>query len=397
MTLRQLTLEQVNKHHGPGPHADGTPQSVHGHRFGHELYRADLGNGKTLHISQGDLTKIGADAIVNAANEWLQHGGGLAGALSRKGGPTIQAESDAWIKAHGRITHTSAAVTGAGTLPAKHIIHAVAPIWRGGTSGEPEQLEQAYTSALDKAAELGHTSIAIPSLGTGIFGVPKQVGAEAAMNAAMQFAAKRPNSTVKDIHIVNFDSPTVKVMHDTARAYFGDQPSMFHGTTEDKLKSVLQNGIRPEMQSNFDESDNNPVRARSVFFSASKASAEQYAREALDRQNYAAGGLPTNKLAYAIFEVRPPKYMAHDEKGGPDDYRSEQPIDPDDILAFTVYRLKDFANGVWEEKRTELQKDERYYVPVFLHDDDSEPAVSKELSLREQMQVRLLKDKYYAA
>ena len=91
---------------------------------------------RTLRIVQGDLTEEQVDAIVNAANERLAHGGGVAGAIVRKGGRIIQDESSAWVRDHGPVTTGTAAITGAGKLKAKKVIHAVGPVWRGGDSGE---------------------------------------------------------------------------------------------------------------------------------------------------------------------------------------------------------------------------------------------------------------------
>src|SRR6185503_18264920 len=88
--------------------------------------------GQTIQIVQGDITIEEVDAIVNAANEYLQHGGGVARTISRQGGPTIQKESEAWIQEHGRVSHTQPAWTSGGRLPAKYVIHAVGPIWGDG-------------------------------------------------------------------------------------------------------------------------------------------------------------------------------------------------------------------------------------------------------------------------
>src|SRR5687768_13562063 len=95
------------------------------------IHEHTLPTGQTLVLEHGDLTESDADAIVNAANSQLLHGGGVAGAIVRRGGPSIQAESDAWVDQHGPATHTRPGLTGAGTLPARAIIHAVGPVWHG--------------------------------------------------------------------------------------------------------------------------------------------------------------------------------------------------------------------------------------------------------------------------
>jgi len=88
--------------------------------------------GQTIQIVQGDITTESVDVIVNAANEHLQHGGGVAWAISKKGGPAIQTESDAWIRQHGLVSHAHPAWTSGGLLPAKYVIHAVGPVWGDG-------------------------------------------------------------------------------------------------------------------------------------------------------------------------------------------------------------------------------------------------------------------------
>ena len=88
--------------------------------------------GVTLQLVQGDLTEERVDAIVNAANAHLQHGGGVAEAISSRGGSRIQTESDAWVHAHGPVPHTQPAYTGAGKLPCRYVIHAVGPVWGEG-------------------------------------------------------------------------------------------------------------------------------------------------------------------------------------------------------------------------------------------------------------------------
>ena len=105
-----------------------------------------LPSGQTLALYHGDLTEEKVDAIVNAANEHLAHGGGVAGAIVRRGGREIQEESYAWVRQHGPAGHDKPALTGAGKLPCKAVIHAVGPMW--GAGDEDRKLRAAYTSAL---------------------------------------------------------------------------------------------------------------------------------------------------------------------------------------------------------------------------------------------------------
>ncbi len=170
-----------------------------------------LPTGQTLTLEQGDLTAAQVDAIVNAANAHLAHGGGLAGAIVRRGGRVIQDESDAWVARNGPAGHSRPALTGAGTLPARAIIHAVGPVWRGGQQGEPEALRAAYTTALELADAEGFRSIAFASISTGIFGFPVRLAAPLAVRAVLDFCVARPASAVRDIRFVILDAPTVAV------------------------------------------------------------------------------------------------------------------------------------------------------------------------------------------
>src|SRR5215813_13905727 len=96
------------------------------------LVERGLPTHQTIQIVQGDITIEEVDAVVNAANEHLQHGGGVAWAISRKGGSAIQKESNDWIRQHGTVSHAYPAWTSGGRLPAKYVIHAVGPVWGDG-------------------------------------------------------------------------------------------------------------------------------------------------------------------------------------------------------------------------------------------------------------------------
>jgi O-acetyl-ADP-ribose deacetylase (regulator of RNase III) len=175
------------------------------------LLEHTLPSGQVLALEHGDITEVQVDAIVNAANARLAHGGGVAGAIVRRGGPSIQAESDAWVDQHGPATHDQPALTGAGTLPARAIIHAVGPVWHGGENGEPGDLRAAYTSALELAHAQGFRSVAFPSISTGIFGFPVEQGAHIALQATLDFCVAHPRSPLRDIRFTLIDDPTVAV------------------------------------------------------------------------------------------------------------------------------------------------------------------------------------------
>lgn len=164
--------------------------------------------GQTIQIVQGDITAEPVDAIVNAANERLQHGGGVAWAISKKGGAAIQRESDLWIRQHGPVTHSSPAWTSAGSLPAKFVIHAVGPVW--GDGNEDKKLFDAVTGSLRVAEELNCSSLAVPAISTGIFGFPKERAARIILSTIEDYFDGH-RSGVKVMKIVLFDQVTLDV------------------------------------------------------------------------------------------------------------------------------------------------------------------------------------------
>ena len=168
-----------------------------------------LPTSQTIQIVQGDITTEEVDAIVNAANEHLQHGGGVARTISKKGGPTIQKESDAWIQRHGRVSHVRPAWTSGGRLPAKYVIHAVGPVW--GDGDEDNKLEAAVTGLLRVADELKCSTIALPAISTGIFGFPKDRAAKIIFSAIEDFFVDDSLSGLKTVKLVLFDQPTADV------------------------------------------------------------------------------------------------------------------------------------------------------------------------------------------
>ncbi len=141
-----------------------------------------------IEIVKGDITEEATDAIVNAANERLIPGGGVDGAIHRKGGPTILEELRA------KYTHCptgQAVVTQAGNLRAKYVIHAVGPIYKNGKSGEADLLASAYRSALEKALELNLSSISFPALSTGAYGYPLEDASVIALKTVVDFLKEK--------------------------------------------------------------------------------------------------------------------------------------------------------------------------------------------------------------
>lgn len=174
-----------------------------------------LPTGQSLQIAQGDITVEEVDAIVNAANQRLQHGGGVAWAISKRGGPVIQKESDEWIRTKGKVSHARPAWTSGGLLPAKYVIHAVGPIWDERHSPEMEEkadakLREAVNGSLRVADELGLNSIAFPAISTGIYGFPKKRAARVILGAIHTYFQENPSSAIQTIKLVLFDPSTAE-------------------------------------------------------------------------------------------------------------------------------------------------------------------------------------------
>ena len=154
--------------------------------------------GFEVHLMKGDITRIEADAIVNAANSYLSHGGGVAWAIVRRGGETIQRESDQYVREHGPVPVGEVAVTGAGSLRAKYVIHAVGP--RYGLEGE-DKLYSAIRRSLEKAEELGLRSLALPAISTGIYGYPMEGCARVMASVLRSYSPK----TLEKVIVVLYD------------------------------------------------------------------------------------------------------------------------------------------------------------------------------------------------
>ena len=146
--------------------------------------------GKTrVHLFQGDITDQEDDAIVNAANSTLLGGGGVDGAIHRKGGPTIleeckrvrQRDFPAGLPSGGAV------ITTGGRLRAKHVIHTVGPVWRGGQNSEAETLADCYRNSLGIATREGLSSVAFPSISTGAYGYPIEMASRIALRTVKEF------------------------------------------------------------------------------------------------------------------------------------------------------------------------------------------------------------------
>lgn len=152
-----------------------------------------------MHVIRGDITTLAVDAIVNAANQHLLGGGGVDGAIHRAAGPLLADE----CRQLGGCKTGFAKITKGYNLPAKYVIHAVGPIWRGGGKGEPKLLASCYLSSLKLAEKYKLKSIAFPAISCGIFGYPISQAATIAINEVANFLELHHELT--DVYLVCFD------------------------------------------------------------------------------------------------------------------------------------------------------------------------------------------------
>jgi putative ATPase len=152
-------------------------------------------------VVQGNLLEEPVEAIVNAANGHLAHGGGVAGIISRAAGPELQAESDRLVRDRGPIPTGDAVVTGAGKLPFKGVIHAVGP--RNGEGDEEGKLVRALSAAFQRARERGWQSVSFPAVSAGIFAVPLDICARAYLKAARAAGLRNVRLCLRDQPVID--------------------------------------------------------------------------------------------------------------------------------------------------------------------------------------------------
>lgn len=162
-----------------------------------------------ISVVQGDITQEKVDAIVNAANSRLAGGGGVDGAIHRAAGPELMQYCDAIRALEGGCPTGSAVITPAGKLPCRYVIHAVGPIWHGGSQNEEELLAATYRKALALAEEHGLRSIAFANISTGVYGFPKERAAKIVAKVMQDFS-ERP-TTIAEVRFICHDSENYRI------------------------------------------------------------------------------------------------------------------------------------------------------------------------------------------
>ena len=174
------------------------------------IAREEYAGGRAFEVVKGDLLEEPVDAIVNAANGHLAHGGGVAAAIAQAAGETLEEEGDRIVAERGPIPVGEAVVTTAGRLPFKGVIHAVGP--HQGLGREEELVVQALQAAFLRAHERGWASVSFPAVSSGIFAVPLDVCARAYARAVRGFFAAHPDTSLRTLRLCLFDGPLVELV-----------------------------------------------------------------------------------------------------------------------------------------------------------------------------------------
>jgi O-acetyl-ADP-ribose deacetylase (regulator of RNase III) len=168
--------------------------------------------GEHLQVVHGDITRMEVDAIVNAANSGLLGGGGVDGAIHGAGGPTIRDACTAIRAAQGECPTGEAVITPGGRLAAPYVIHAVGPVWKGGSQGEDEALANAYRNSIALAVKHNLRTLAFPNISTGIYAFPRERAADIAIAAVREALAKAPAATqISQITFVCYDDENYRL------------------------------------------------------------------------------------------------------------------------------------------------------------------------------------------
>jgi len=165
--------------------------------------------GEHLQVVHGDITRMEVDAIVNAANSELLGGGGVDGAIHGRGGPAIREACKEIRDKKGGCPTGEAVITTGGLLPAPYVIHAVGPVWQGGSKDEDALLANAYRNSIKRAAERNLRTLAFPNISTGIYGFPRERAVDIAIAAVREALREAP--TVEQVTFVCFDDENYRL------------------------------------------------------------------------------------------------------------------------------------------------------------------------------------------
>ncbi|KAG2462363.1 PAR14 polymerase, partial [Polypterus senegalus] len=210
-----------------------------------------LETGKVLSLRQGDITKEKVDAIINAANEQLSHGAGVAVAISDSAGPGFQKECSELVRRQGKIKTGKAVLTKAGKLPCKAVIHAVGPNWseENNVNRVKQLLGSAIKEALEIAEQKGFRTVAMPCVSCGIFGVPIELSAECIISAVKNFAITA--HSVHSITIIDINRDTLKKFEDICRKLLGIQEATLNQNRKIEKSSHVNMSMDEEESPNL--------------------------------------------------------------------------------------------------------------------------------------------------
>lgn len=231
-------------------------------------FEYEFSHGQILQVRLGDITEECADIIVNEANGNLSHTSGVAGVIAQKGGKEVQLQSDRWVRKHGPVPPGQVAVTEAGQLPCKWLIHAVGPIWRGGNWREDSELWDAMWNCLVWASKLHARTIAIPALGATFLGFQKERCAYLLVDCISKFYHKHPKTKLQEIRIVNHtDVVTDAVVFEVVGKFTsGCDTSESERDAYSDNDEEEEEGEEDEEVEDYDEDESNGAPARPDAF-----------------------------------------------------------------------------------------------------------------------------------